>query len=333
VIYQFTQRSKSMKAVRVHEFGGPEVLRLEDVPTPQPGAGEALVKIAAAGVNFIDIYHRTGLYPQKLPMGLGMEAAGTVEAVGPDVTEFQAGNHVAFSNQQGAYAEYIVVPAAKLVPVPAELDLPLAAAALLQGMTAHFLTHSTFSLKKGDTVLIHAAAGGVGLLLVQVAKKLGATIIGTTSTEEKAQLVRDAGADHVILYTQTDFETETKRLTEGRGVDVVYDSVGQTTFEKSLNVLRMRGMMVLFGQSSGKVAPIDPLILNSKGSLFLTRPTVFHYVATREDLLWRSRDLFNWLVSGELKVRIDRQLSLAEAAEAHRLLASRQTAGKLLFIP
>jgi NADPH2:quinone reductase len=322
-----------MKAIRVHEFGGPEVLRLEDVPTPQPGPGEALVKVAAAGVNFIDIYHRTGLYPQQLPIGLGMEAAGTIEAVGPDVSEFQPGDHVAFSNHQGAYADYIVVPVAKLVPVPAELDLPLAAAALLQGMTAHFLTHSTFPLKKGDTALIHAAAGGVGLLLVQVAKKLGATIIGTTSTEEKAQMAREAGADHIILYTQTDFEAETKRLTEGRGVDVVYDSVGQTTFEKSLNVLRMRGMMVLFGQSSGRAAPIDPLTLNSKGSLFLTRPTLFHYVATREDLLWRSHDLFNWLVSGELKVRIDRQLTLSEAAEAQRLLASRQTAGKLLLIP
>jgi NADPH2:quinone reductase len=322
-----------MKAVRVHEFGGPETLRYEDMPTPEPGQGEVLVKIAAAGVNFIDIYHRVGIYQQPLPMTLGVEGAGTVEAVGPGVTEFKPGDPVAFSGPSGADAAYTVVPAPKLVPVPAGLDLSLAAAALLQGMTAHFLTHSTFPLKQGDTTLIHAAAGGVGLLLVQVAKKLGATVIGTTSTEEKAGLVREAGADYVILYTQTDFETETKRLTDGRGVDVVYDSVGKTTFEKSLNVLRMRGMLVLFGQSSGKVPPIDPLTLNAKGSLFLTRPTVFHYTASREELLWRSGDVFNWLTAGELKVRIDHQLPLAETAEAHRLLESRQTAGKLLLIP
>jgi NADPH2:quinone reductase len=322
-----------MKAVRVHEFGGPETLRYEDMPAPEPGQGEVLVKIAAAGVNFIDIYHRVGIYQQPLPMTLGVEGAGTVEAVGPGVTEFKPGDPVAFSGPSGADAAYTVVPAPKLVPVPAGLDLSLAAAALLQGMTAHFLTHSTFPLKQGDTTLIHAAAGGVGLLLVQVAKKLGATVIGTTSTEEKAGLVREAGADYVILYTQTDFETETKRLTDGRGVDVVYDSVGKTTFEKSLNVLRMRGMLVLFGQSSGKVPPIDPLTLNAKGSLFLTRPTVFHYTASREELLWRSGDVFNWLTAGELKVRIDHQLPLAETAEAHRLLESRQTAGKLLLIP
>ncbi|GIK38330.1 MAG: alcohol dehydrogenase [Chloroflexota bacterium] len=321
-----------MKAVRIHEFGGPEVLGYEDLPTPEPGAGEVLVKIAAAGVNFIDIYHRIGLYQQPLPMTLGVEGAGRVEAVGSGVTEFKPGDPVAFSGPAGADATYTLVPAGKLVPVPAGLDLSLAAAALLQGMTAHFLTYSTFPLKQGNTTLIHAAAGGVGLLLVQVAKKLGATVIGTTSTEEKAQLVREAGADHVILYTQTDFEAETKRLTDGQGVDVVYDSVGKTTFEKSLNVLRMRGMLVLFGQSSGKVPPIDPLTLNAKGSLFLTRPTVFHYTATREELLWRSGDIFNWLAAGELKVRIDHQLPLAEAAEAHRLLESRQTAGKLLLI-
>lgn len=322
-----------MKAVRIHEFGGPEVLRYEDVPRPEPGAGEALVKIAAAGVNFIDIYHRIGLYPLSLPLMLGLEAAGVVEAVGPGVTEFKPGDPVAFGSQQGAYAEYIAVPAAKLVPVPPELNLAEAAGALIQGMTAHFLSHSTYPLKNGDTALIHAAAGGVGLLLVQMAKKQGATVIGTTSTEEKAQLVRQAGADHVILYTQDDFEAETKRLTEGRGVDVVYDSVGQTTFEKSLNVLRLRGMMVLYGQSSGKVAPIDPLTLNSKGSLFLTRPSVFHYIAAREDLLWRSGDLFKWLAAGEIKLRIERQLPLAEAAEAQRLLSSRQTAGKLILVP
>ncbi|MBE7468616.1 MAG: quinone oxidoreductase [Anaerolineae bacterium] len=322
-----------MKAIRVHEFGGPEMLRCDDLPVPEPGQGEVLVKMAAAGVNFIDIYHRIGIYQQPLPTTLGVEGAGTVAAVGPGVTEFKPGDPVAFSGPQGADAEYTLVPAAKLVPVPAALDLSLAAAVLLQGMTAHFLTHSTFPLKKGDITLIHAAAGGVGLLLVQMAKMLGATVIGTTSSEEKAQLVREAGADHVILYTQADFEAETKQFSGGRGVDVVYDSVGQTTFEKSLNVLRMRGMLVLFGQSSGKVPPIDPLILNSKGSLFLTRPTVFHYTATREELLWRSGDVFNWVAAGQLQVRVDRQLALADAAEAHRLLASRQTAGKLLLLP
>lgn len=322
-----------MKAIRVHEFGGPEVLRLDDIPTPQPGAGETLVKIAAAGVNFIDIYHRTGLYPLSPPVTLGLEAAGVVEAVGPEVTEFKPGDRVAFSNQQGAYAEYTVVPAAKLVPVPPALDLPSAAAALLQGMTAHYLTHSTYPLKKGETVLIHAAAGGAGLLLVQVAKRLGATVIGTTSTEEKAQLAREAGADHVILYTQTDFEAETKRLTAGRGVDVVYDSVGLTTFDKSLNVLRPFGLMALFGQSSGKVPPFDPGVLAAKGSLFLTRPLLFHYIAERKNLLWHAGDVFNWLAAGQLKLRIDRQLPLTDAAEAQRLLSSRQTAGKLLLIP
>jgi NADPH2:quinone reductase len=322
-----------MKAIRIHEFGGPGVLRYEDVAIPKPDAGEVLVKIAAAGVNFIDIYHRIGLYPLSLPFTLGLEAAGIVEAVGPSVTTFKPGDHVVFCHQQGAYAEYIVAPVAKLVPVPPELDLAQAAGALLQGMTAHFLTHSTYPLKEGDTALIHAAAGGVGLLLVQIAKKLRATVIGTTSTEAKAELAREAGADHIIIYTQKDFEAETKRLTNGRGVDVVYDSVGQTTFEKSLDVLRLRGMMVLYGQSSGKVAPIDPLVLNRKGSLFLTRPTLSHYIAAPDDLLWRSHDLFNWLVSGEIKLRIDRQLPLSDAAEAHCLLAGRQTAGKLLLVP
>ncbi len=322
-----------MKAIRIHEFGGPEVLRYDDVPTPTPGPGEVLVKIAAAGVNYIDTYHRTGLYPLALPITLGLEAAGTVEAVGPGVTEFKPGDRVAYATQQGAYAEYSVVPEAKLIPVPAGLDFAPAAAALLQGMTAHFLTHSTYPLKPGDTALIHAAAGGAGLLLVQVAKRLGATVIGTVSTEAKAQLARQAGADHIILYTQSDFEAETKGLTGGRGVDVVYDSVGQSTFDKSLNVLRPCGMMVLFGQSSGKVAPFDPGLLAAKGSLFLTRPLLFQYVAARSDLVWRATDIFAWMAAGELNVRIDRQLPLAEAAEAHRLLQGRQTAGKVLLIP
>jgi NADPH2:quinone reductase len=322
-----------MKAIRIYEFGGPEKLRYEEVPLPEPGGGEVRVKIEAAGVNFIDIYHRTGLYPLPLPATPGVEAAGVVEAVGPGVTELKVGDPVAYSSQPGAYAEYAVVPESKLVPVPAELDLTSAAAVMLQGMTAHYLTHSTYPLKAGETALVHAAAGGVGLLLVQVAKRLGATVIGTVSTEEKAQLAREAGADHVILYTQTDFEEETKRLTDGAGVHVVYDSVGKTTFDKSLNVLRPQGYLVLFGQSSGPVSSFDPAILNAKGSLFLTRPSLFHYVAKREDLLWRSGDLFKWLVAGELTLRIDQKLSLAEAAEAHRLLASRQTAGKLLLVP
>jgi NADPH2:quinone reductase len=322
-----------MKAIRIHETGGPEVLRYEDVDLGDPGEGEVRIKIAAAGVNFIDIYHRTGLYSVTLPLTLGLEAAGVIEAVGPGVTEFKVGDHVAYSSSQGAYAEFANVPVGKLVPVPPELDLTEAAASLLQGMTAHYLTHSTYPLKHGDTTLIHAAAGGAGLLLVQVAKMLGATVIGTVSTEEKAQLARQAGADHIILYTQADFEAETKRLTDGRGVDVVYDSVGKTTFDKSLNVLRPRGYMVLFGQSSGPVPPLDPNILNPKGSLFLTRPSLFHYVAERAELLKRSGDLFDWLTSGQVKVHIDRKLPLAEAGEAHRLLASRKTAGKVVLIP
>lgn len=322
-----------MKAVRVHQVGGPEVMLYEDVPKVEPGQGEVQVKIEAAGVNFIDIYHRTGLYSLPAPFTLGLEAAGIVEAVGPGVTQFSPGDRVAYSAQQGAYAEYAIVPEAKLVPVPGDLDLRLAAAALLQGMTVHFLTRSTYPLKAGETALVHAAAGGVGLLLVQMAKQLGATVIGTVSTEEKARQAREAGADHVILYSQTDFETETKNLTGGKGVDVVYDSVGQATFEKSLNVLKMRGMMVLFGQSSGPVAPFNPGILASKGSLFLTRPLLFHYIAEREDLLWRAREVFDALAAKKLKVHIDRELPLAEASQAHQLLAERQTVGKLLLIP
>ena len=322
-----------MKAVRVHEVGGPEVMRYEDIPLVEPGQGEVRVKIEAAGVNFIDIYHRTGLYALPAPFTLGLEAAGIVDAVGPGVTGFSPGDRVAYSSQQGAYADYAVVPEAKLVPVPEDLDLHLAAAAILQGMTAHYLTRSTYPLKAGDIALVHAAAGGVGLVLVQMAKQLGATVIGTVSTEEKARQAREAGADHVILYSQTDFEAETKRLTGGKGVDVVYDSVGQATFEKSLNLLKMRGMMVLFGQSSGPVAPFNPGILANKGSLFLTRPLIFHYIAEREDLLWRARDLFGALAAKKLKIHIDRKLPLAEAGQAHRLLAERQTMGKLVLIP
>jgi NADPH2:quinone reductase len=320
-----------MKLIQVPEPGGPENMKLVDVPKPSPGAGQALVRIAASGVNFIDIYFRIGLYKADLPVTLGSEGAGTVEAVGPGVTGLKPGDRVAYAMARGSYAEYALVPAAQLVPVPEGVDLQTAAAAMLQGMTAHYLTHSTFPLKKGDTCLVHAAAGGAGGLTVQMAKMLGARVFGTVSTEEKARIAREHGADEVIRYTEQDFEAEVKRLTDGRGVDVVYDSVGKTTFEKSLNSLRPRGTMVLFGQSSGPVPPFDPNILNGKGSLFLTRPSLGHYVLTREELLWRAEDVLNWIASGKLKLRIDRTYPLADAASAHRDLESRRTAGKLLL--
>lgn len=322
-----------MKAVRVHSFGGPEVLSYEEVPLPEPGPGEARVKVEAAGVNFIDIYHRTGQYRGQLPLTLGMEAAGVVDAIGAGVTEVQPGDRVAYAMQQGSYAEYAIVPAWKLVPVPDAIDLRSAAAVMLQGMTAHYLTHSTYPLQPGDTVLVHAAAGGVGLLLVQLAKRRGARVIGTVSTEEKARLAREMGADEVILYTQADFETEVRRLTDGRGVDVVYDSVGRATFDKSLNCLRPRGYLVLYGQSSGAVPPFDPQVLNAKGSLFLTRPSLGHYAATREELLERANELFQWMIAGELTVRIDQTYPLAEATAAHQYMEGRQTKGKVLLIP
>ncbi len=322
-----------MQAIQVHKIGGPEQLKMEEIPVPQPVENEILVKIHASGVNFIDIYHRTGLYPLPTPFTPGVEAAGVVEAVGTGVTDIAVGDRVAYSSQMGAYAEYAVVPAEKVVPIPDGVTFEEAAAVMLQGMTAHYLSHSTFPLKADDTALIHAAAGGVGLLLVQLAKKIGATVIGTVSTPEKAALAKKAGADHIIFYTETDFEAETKRLTGGKGVDVVYDSVGQATFEKSLNVLHLRGSMVLFGQSSGPVPPFDLGELNRKGSLYVTRPSLFHYIAERRDLLWRSGELFNGLKEESLKVRIDRTLPLAEAATAHQLLASRKTAGKVLLVP
>jgi NADPH2:quinone reductase len=322
-----------MRAIRVHEFGGPEALVYEDVPLPEPGPTEARVRIEAAGVNFIDIYHRTGKYPGQLPITPGMEGAGTVDAVGAEVSDLKPGDRVAYAMVQGAYAEYAVVPAHKLVPLPDDVDTHVAAAVMLQGMTAHYLTHSTYPIQPGQTALVHAAAGGLGLLLVQLAKRRGARVIGTVSTEEKARLVKDFGADEVILYTQKDFEAETRRLTDGRGVEVVYDSVGKTTFDKSLNCLKPRGYLVLCGQSSGAVPPLDPQILNSKGSLFLTRPTLGHYIAGRAELLERSGDLFEWIVGGELTVRIDRSFPLAQAAEAHRTLEGRKTHGKLLLIP
>lgn len=321
-----------MKAVRIHQTGGPEVLRYEDVPAPGSGEGQALVRIEAAGVNFIDIYHRSGLYPLNLPYTLGQEGAGVVEAVGPGVTEVRVGDRVAFSNVAGSYAEYIIAPAWRLVPVPTGLEAAQAAAIMLQGMTAHYLTHATYPLKAGDTALVHAGAGGVGHLLVQVAKRRGARVIATASSEEKAALVRQLGADEVIIYTKVDFEAEVKRLTSGQGVLVVYDSVGKDTFEKSLNCLMLRGMLVLYGQSSGAVPPINPLTL-MKASLFLTRPTLHHHTHTREELLQRAGDVLSWVQSGALRLRIDRTFPLRDADEAHRRLESRQTMGKLILLP
>jgi NADPH2:quinone reductase len=321
-----------MKAIQVKETGGPEKLELVELPKPAPGPGQALVKIAASGVNFIDVYFRAGLYKADLPATLGSEAAGFVEAVGEGVTEVAPGDRVAYAMARGSYAEYAVVPVAQLVKIPEGVDLRQAAAAMLQGMTAHYLTHSTYPLKAGETCLIHAAAGGAGLLLVQMARRIGARVFGTVSTEAKAQLAKEAGADEIILYTQQDFEAEARRLTGGRGVDVVYDSVGATTFMKSLGSLRPRGMLALFGQSSGPVPPFDPNILNGKGSLYLTRPSLAHHCLTREELLWRAGDVLGWVASGELKIRVDRVYPLAEAAQAHRDLEGRHTAGKLLLV-
>jgi len=320
-----------MKCIQVKVTGGPENMQLVDAPTPVPGPKQALVRIAAAGVNFIDVYFRTGLYKAEVPIALGNEGAGTVEAVGAEVTEVAPGDRVAYAMARGSYAEYAVVPAAQLVKIPGHVDFNTAAAAMLQGMTAHYLTHSTFPLKSGDVCLVHAAAGGAGGLIVQMAKMLGARVFGTVSTEEKAQIARQHGADEVILYTEQDFEAEVKRSTGGRGVDVVYDSVGRTTFDKSLNSLRPRGMLALFGQSSGPVAPFDPNILNAKGSLFLTRPSLGHYLLTREELLWRAGDILGWIEAGKLKLRIERTYPLADAAAAHRALEGRHTAGKLLL--
>lgn len=322
-----------MKAVRVHNYGGPEVLTYEEIPLPEPKAGEARVKIEAIGLNFIDVYQRTGLYQLPLPFTLGREAAGTVDAVGPNATEVKVGDRVAYAMEPGAYAEYAIVPAWKLVPVPAKLDSRTAAATMLQGMTAHYLTHSTYPLKQGETALVHAAAGGVGLLLIQIAKRRGARVIGTVSTEEKARLAKAAGADEVILYSRVDFGVEVKRLTGGAGVHVVYDSVGQTTFEKSLDCLRPRGCLALFGQSSGPVPPFDLGKLATKGSLFVTRPTLLHFMSDRSELLDRSSDLFDWIAAGQLKIRIDKSFPLTEVAEAQRQLEARKTTGKVILIP
>lgn len=322
-----------MNAIRVREPGGPDKLVYEPTPLPSLGAEDVLVKVDAAGVNYIDVYHRTGLYKLPLPFTPGMEGAGVVQDVGERVIEWQAGDRVAWAMTVGAYAEYAALPQSKLVRVPDGVDLQTAAAIMLQGMTAHYLTRSTFPLGAGHTALVHAAAGGAGLLVVQLAKSLGAKVIGTVSTAAKAEIAMEAGADDVILYTQKDFETETKRITGGKGVDVVYDSVGATTFDKSLASLKPRGTMVLFGQSSGPVAPFDPGILNQKGSLYLTRPSLGHYILTREELVWRSDELFTAVIDGRLKIRIDRKYSLVDTAEAHRDLESRKTSGKLLLIP
>jgi NADPH2:quinone reductase len=322
-----------MHAVRVHEPGDASKLTYEEVVVPEPKAGEVRVKVAAIGLNFVEIYNRKGLYPNQLPFTPGGEFAGTVDAVGEGVADLKPGDRVATANGTGAYADYAIAPAEKLVPLPEGVSLELGAAVMLQGMTAHYLALSTYMLKSGDTALVHAGAGGVGQLLVQIAKKRGARVLATVSTEEKARLAREAGADEVILYTQDDFEIEVKRLTGGKGVEVVYDSVGKTTFLKGLNCLKPRGLMALYGQSSGPVEPINLQLLNQKGSLFATRPTLGHYVLTREELLWRAGDLFKWIASGELKVRVDRSFPLAQVAAAHTYMEDRGTKGKVLLIP
>ena len=324
-----------MKAIRVHADGGPEALTLEELPIPQPGPGQALVKIEAIGVNYIDVYQRTGLYPAPLPRLMGVEGAGVVEVLGADVTEVKVGDRVAYAHtgSPGAYAEYALVGSKHLVALPAGMDTRAAAAAMLQGMTAHYLTRSTYPLKHGDRCLVHAAAGGVGLLLCQMARQAGARVFGTVSTEAKARLALEAGAEVAIRYTDQDFQAEVKRLTNGEGVHVVYDSVGQTTFEKSLNCLTPRGTLVLFGQSSGPVPPVDVNLLSQKGSLFLTRPTLTHYTRARAELLSRARDVLQGISAGTLKLRIGATFRLKEAGEAHRQLEGRKTSGKVLLIP
>ena len=322
-----------MKAIQVSQRGGPEALVPVDVPTPKPKPNEALVQIKAAGVNFIDVYFREGRYPAPVPFIDGQEGAGVVTEVGSEVTLVQPGDRVAYTGSLGSYAEYAAVPAQRLVKIPDALSFEDAAAAMLQGMTAHYLTHSTYKLQAGETALVHAAAGGVGLLLVQMTKQFRALVIGTAGTKEKAQLARDAGADECIIYTESDFETETKRLTDGKGVHVVYDGVGKATFDKDLNVLLPRGYLVLFGGSSGAVPPFDLIKLSQKGSLYITRPTLVNYTMTREELEWRANDVLGWIAAGKLKLRIHKAYPLADAAQAHRDLEGRKTTGKLLLIP
>jgi NADPH2:quinone reductase len=322
-----------MKAIQVTQTGGAEVLTLVNLPAPEPKANEALIEIKAAGINFIDVYLREGRYPSPLPFIAGQEAAGAVTAVGAEVTTLKPGDRVAYCGTPGSYAEYAAVPADRLVKTPSALDFDSAAAAMLQGMTAHYLCRSTYPIKSGETALIHAGAGGVGQLLVQMCKRLGARVIATAGNEEKANLARAAGADECIVYTQRDFESETRRLTDGRGVDVVYDGVGKATFDKDLNVLRPRGYLVLFGGASGAVPPFDLIKLSQKGSLFITRPTLGHYTATRKELEWRAGDVLQMIAKGELKLRIHHRYPLAEAQQAHRDLEGRKTTGKLLLIP
>jgi NADPH:quinone reductase len=322
-----------MRAIRIHENGGPEVLTLDDIDVPEPGPGEARVRIEAAGVNFIDTYHRAGRYPLPLPTTLGVEAGGVIDALGEGVEGFSPGDRVAYSDQLGSYAEYQVVPAASLVPVPDDLDMTTAVAALLQGMTAHFLCHDTYPVADETTALVHAAAGGVGQLLTQMCKLRGGRVIATCGTQEKAELARALGADEVIVYTEESFADAVRKLTDGRGVDVVYDGVGKTTFRDGLTCIRPRGLMVLYGQASGPVEPLDPQELNKAGSLFLTRPTLCHHVSERAELERRASDLFGWVASGELKVRVDRTFPLEEAADAHRYIEARNTHGKLLLTP
>lgn len=321
-----------MRAVRVHEFGGPDVLRLDEVDVPRPGPGQALVRLAFSGVNYLDIQYRVGrAHATPLPFVIGSEAAGVVESAGDGVTGVKAGDRVAWAMILGTYAEYAVVAAPRLVTLPAKIDLKTAAAAMLQGMTAHYLTHSTYPLGPGDTALVHAAAGGVGALIVQAAKLRGAKVIATVGSDAKAEVAKTAGADEVIVYTRQDFETEARRLTNNRGVDVVYDAVGKATFDKSLGCLRPRGYLALFGFASGPVAPFDPASLGTRGSLFLTRPGLNQYLATREELLERADAVFRWLQEGALKLRLDRVLPLGEAGEAHRALEARETSGKILL--
>jgi len=322
-----------VKAIRIHETGGPEVLRYEDVPVPKLREGEALIRLKAIGVNFIDIYQRSGLYPMPLPFVPGSEGAGVVEDVAPGSSEVKRGDRVAYTNVLGSYAEYIAAPAWRLVPIPHELDFTVAAAAMLQGMTAHYLTHSTYPVRQGTFALVHAAAGGVGALLVQMAKQRGARVIATVSSEEKAGIAREAGADDVIMYMRENFEEVVKRITETAGVQVVYDSVGKDTFDRGLNCLALRGTMVLYGQASGPVPPIDLRVLNAKGSLFVTRPSLHHYTHTRGELLDRAGDVLSWVRDGTLRIRIDRTLPLAEASAAHARLQGREALGKLLLLP
>ncbi len=322
-----------MKAIQVQQTGGPEALKLVDLPVPKPKPNEAVVKIAAAGVNFIDVYFREGRYPSPLPFVDGQEGAGTVTEVGSEVKSLKPGDRVAYTGILGSYAEYAAVLADRLVKIPEKITEQQAAAAMLQGMTAHYLIYASYPLKKGETALIHAAAGGMGLLLVQMAKNIGARVIGTVSSEEKARLAREAGADDVIIYTQQDFEEETRRLTDGKGVHVVYDGVGKTTFEKDLNIMRPRGYVVLFGGASGPVPPFDPMKLTQKGSLFLTRPSLMHYIITREELEQRATDVLNMIASGKVKLRLQHKYPLDQAQQAHRDLEARKTTGKLLLIP